>query len=235
MAHGAKFVNDWGTVQIDQDYLNVSIVESGVAASGVYSAMTERNLMPLIFYKVPASANSLNAGVFSMVTGSGLPPKNRLGYTGAGGNPSLAPAGMEYRVGNVGPANGGPLNGWGMKVWGPSGELSYNSLQPQMQIVAAQTIHADTAGPGTYGTIALPDSSQDYWIAFPQDCAAADSWVDSSGQWFDCHAAGAYWQSANVIALAMSTVYQYRIDYYTNVRHQDCFQPSLTYVVAKIV
>ena len=235
MAHGAKFVNDWGTVQIDQDYLNVGIVESGVATRGVWATIVSRDLSPLVFYKIPPGANSLRNGVFSMVSLSGTPPKGRLGYTGDDGVVSNAPTNLEYRIGNVGPANGRPLNGWGMKVWNAAGELSYNSLQPQMQIIASQTFNPDIASPGTYGTITLPDSSQDYWIAFPQDCAAADSWGDSGVEWFACHAAGAYWQSANVIALAMSTVYHYQIDYYTNVRHQDCFQPSLTYVVAKIV
>ena len=235
MAQGARFVNDWGTVQIDQDYLNVSIVESGVAARGAWTAIVSRDLSPLVFYKIPPGANSLNNGVFSMVSLSGAPPKGRLGYTGYSGIVSDAPANLEYRIGNVGPANGGPLHGWGMKVWNAAGELSYNSLQPQMQIIASQTFNLDGVSSGTYGTITLPDSGQDYWIAFPQEYVQGGSWYDQGMQFFDCMGAGAYWQAPNALACAASVVLQYPLGWSVGVNHQDLYQPTLTYVVAKIV
>lgn len=234
MSFGAIITNENNQIVIDGSYINVNVITKGVTSINNTVNLPQRDIYPMIFYKVPPAADRFANAVFSLANPTSESPRNRFGYTAAGGIITNAPPSMEYAACAIGPPVAPPAGTYGLKVFREDGAVVFNNLYNSPKIIAAHTQHG--VGAGFEFNIAMPDASQNYWVAFPVGNILADSWYDSGiGEIMDVATVGAYWLNPSTLRITNSVTFQYAIGFGGRiVTHEDCYSSSVPVMVAQI-
>ena len=226
MSFGALIRNEANTILIDADFINLNIIQRGVASVDVPVIIPERAGFPHIFFKIPPYMNSPDKAAYGLASMAANAPATRFGYTRYpwGDGP---PATLEYAVADIGPPISPPGDTWGMKVWTGTGALAFGNMYKQPRIVQISTFGG--------GGITVPDASQDYWVACPTGAVAVDSWADSGTQIMDVTTMGVYWHNATTLYADAAVTLHYELGWgATAARHEDCANTHATILVAKI-
>lgn len=162
MTYGLRTVNDDGVVQIDEEFRNLVVIESGSGSASPsfglnnQSITSQSSCVPLVFVK-PASG--VEVGTFSMNAGwNGAsydpgPPYTNFAYQSTGA--------FDYKVCAL-DSQPSPSGSHGMRVFNSGATNVYDSRLPYAQIKSMARLSAQSS-PG-YIDVTVPDIGSTPWF-----------------------------------------------------------------------
>lgn len=240
---GLRVKNNANQIQVDSTFKNVNIVARGVANQRTWIPYPASAAECMVFLKLPPNVQMQgptvpnDSAIYGLIDEAATNPANGFGFTGrffGSGYTNVGP--LEYAIATAGPPQSPPPGSYGMRVRDAAGQLCFNSLYNQPQIVGITSGTLGAYGNVPFLDLYMPDNSQNFWVSVPMGGLLADGWYDGTQEFIDVQSIGMGWLNTNTIRIITNVQTFYPIGFgQRQVTHQDCYGATVSALAARII